>query len=112
MLNNIICIEWQKIPTNQRQSLHARRRPLQDLQEELMSRQQEVSSLQEISAQLRLEAAGEDSVEAKEKVHVICNKLRLLLRRVAADRHVLQRRLVNLEGQTLSASALETGDSA
>lgn len=74
--------------------LTARRRPLQELQEELSGRQQEVSSLQEISAQLLLEAAGEDSVEAKEKVHVICNKLRLLLRRVAGDLHVLHRRLV------------------
>lgn len=66
----------------------------QMLQEELCSRQQQVSSLQEISSQLLLEAAGEDSVEAKEKVHVICNKLRLLLRQVAADLHVLQGRLV------------------
>lgn len=56
-----------------------------------------MSSLQEISSQLLLEAAREDSVEAKEKVHVICNKLRLLLRRVAADLHVLQRRLVRPE---------------
>lgn len=75
--------------------LTAPRRPLQKLQEELSSRQQEVSSLQEISSQLLLEAAGEDSVEAKEKVHVICNKLRLLRRQVAADLHVLQRRLVS-----------------
>lgn len=66
----------------------------QMLQEELCSRQQQVSSLQEISSQLLLEAAGEDSVEAKEKVHVICNKLRLLLRQVAAKLHALQGRLV------------------
>lgn len=57
-----------------------------------------MSSLQEISARLLLEAAGDDSVEAKEKVHVICNKLRLLLRRVAADINVLQRRLVRPAG--------------
>lgn len=65
-------------------------RPLQALQEELRGRQQQVSSLQEISTQLLLEAEGEDSVEAKEKVHVIGNKLRLLLRQVAADLQALQ----------------------
>lgn len=64
-------------------------RPLQALQEELRGRQQQVSSLQEISTQLLLEAEGEDSVEAKEKVHVIGNKLRLLLRQVAADLQAL-----------------------
>ncbi|GLD47576.1 nesprin-1-like protein [Lates japonicus] len=65
----------------------------QDLQEELRGRQRQVSSLQEISSQLLLEATGEDSVEAKEKVHVIGNKLRLLLRQVAADLRMLQGRL-------------------
>ncbi|XP_068574256.1 nesprin-2-like isoform X2 [Cebidichthys violaceus] len=63
------------------------------LQEELRGRQREVSSLQEISSQLLLEATGEDSLEAKEKVHVIGNKLHLLLRQVAADLSRLQGRL-------------------
>ncbi|XP_068456704.1 nesprin-2-like [Clinocottus analis] len=54
------------------------------LQEELRGRQQEVSSLQEISSQLLLEATGEDRLEAKEKVHVIGNKLQLLLRQASA----------------------------
>uniref|UniRef100_A0A665X7Q1 Spectrin repeat containing, nuclear envelope 2b n=1 Tax=Echeneis naucrates TaxID=173247 RepID=A0A665X7Q1_ECHNA len=45
---------------------------------------QQVSSLQDISSQLLLDSA-EDSVEAKEKVHVIGNKLRILLRKAAAD---------------------------
>lgn len=66
----------------------------QTLQEELRGRQPQVSSLQEISSQLLLETAGEDSLEAKEKVHVICNKLRLLLRQVAADLPALHRQLV------------------
>uniref|UniRef100_A0A8C7SMY1 Spectrin repeat containing, nuclear envelope 2b n=1 Tax=Oncorhynchus mykiss TaxID=8022 RepID=A0A8C7SMY1_ONCMY len=67
---------------------------LQALEEELHGRQRQVSSLQEISSQLLLEATAEDSVEAKEKVHVIGNKLRLLLRQVANDLHILQGRLV------------------
>lgn len=70
--------------------------PLQALQEDLLSRRRQVSSLQDISSQLLLEATGEDSLEAKEKVHVIGNKLQLLLRRVAADLHTLQGRLVSL----------------
>uniref|UniRef100_A0A667YZW4 Spectrin repeat containing, nuclear envelope 2b n=1 Tax=Myripristis murdjan TaxID=586833 RepID=A0A667YZW4_9TELE len=64
------------------------------LEAELRGRQRQVSSLQEISAQLLLQASREDSVEAKEKVHVIGNKLRLLLRQAAADLHTLQGRLV------------------
>ncbi|XP_076002837.1 nesprin-2-like isoform X2 [Genypterus blacodes] len=66
---------------------------LRGLQEDLSSRQQEVSSLQEISSQLLLEPTGEDSVEAKEKVHVIGNKLRLLLRQVDSELHSLQGKL-------------------
>ncbi|KAI1895380.1 hypothetical protein AGOR_G00105690 [Albula goreensis] len=66
---------------------------LRGLEKELMERQQQVSALQAISSQLLLEAVGEDSIEAKEKVHVISNKLRLLLRQVGHDLQVLQGRL-------------------
>uniref|UniRef100_A0A3P8RU33 Spectrin repeat containing, nuclear envelope 2b n=1 Tax=Amphiprion percula TaxID=161767 RepID=A0A3P8RU33_AMPPE len=62
------------------------------LQEELQGRRRQVSSLQDISSQLLLEATAEDSVEAKEKVHVIGNKLQLLLRQTAADLETLQGR--------------------
>ncbi|XP_075304834.1 nesprin-2-like isoform X3 [Odontesthes bonariensis] len=66
---------------------------LMALQEELRGRHHQVSVLQEISFQLLLEASGEESVEAKEKVHVIGNKLHLLLRQVAAALRSLQERL-------------------
>ncbi|XP_061890415.1 nesprin-2-like [Entelurus aequoreus] len=59
------------------------RHALTALQEEMGARQSEVSSLQAVATQLLLEA--EDSLEAKEKVHIIGNKLRLLLR----DAHAL-----------------------
>uniref|UniRef100_A0A8K9Y6R8 Spectrin repeat containing, nuclear envelope 2b n=1 Tax=Oncorhynchus mykiss TaxID=8022 RepID=A0A8K9Y6R8_ONCMY len=75
------------------------------LEEELHGRQRQVSSLQEISSQLLLEATAEDSVEAKEKVHVIGNKLRLLLRQVANDLHILQGRLVRQHWKGDSSSA-------
>ncbi|KAJ8288954.1 hypothetical protein COCON_G00016130 [Conger conger] len=66
---------------------------LRGVEEELLERQREVSSLQAISSQLLLEAQGEDSTEAKEKVHVIGNKLRLLLRQVGQDLQALHGRL-------------------
>ncbi|KAG5857708.1 hypothetical protein ANANG_G00022250 [Anguilla anguilla] len=66
---------------------------LRGLEKELLERQQEVSSLQAISSRLLLEAEGEDSTEAKEKVHVIRNKLRLLLRQVGHDLQALHGRL-------------------
>lgn len=69
------------------------RRTLLSLEEELRCGQLQVSAVQEISSQLLLEAVGEDSLEAKEKVHVISNKLRLLRRQVADDLHVLESRL-------------------
>ncbi|KAM7376413.1 hypothetical protein PAMP_006148 [Pampus punctatissimus] len=76
-----------------RSALLEHRDMLMALQEKLRRRQREVSSLQEISSQLLLEATTEDSVEAKEKVHVIGNKLHLLVRQVATDLHTLQGRL-------------------
>ncbi|XP_042357133.1 nesprin-2-like isoform X1 [Plectropomus leopardus] len=79
--------------SSSRFALLEHRDTLTALQEELCSHQRQVSSLQEISSQLLLETTGEDSIEAKEKVHVIGNKLHLLLRQVAADLHTLQERL-------------------
>lgn len=63
---------------------------LQTLQEELHARHRQVSALQEISSQLLLEATSEESVEAKEKIHVIGNKLHVLLQKVAAALSSLQ----------------------
>uniref|UniRef100_A0A3B4CB29 KASH domain-containing protein n=1 Tax=Pygocentrus nattereri TaxID=42514 RepID=A0A3B4CB29_PYGNA len=66
------------------------------LKVELHGREQEVLSLQELSTHILQLDQGEDSLEAKEKVHVISNKLRLLLRQVAHDLSLLQARLVRL----------------
>lgn len=67
---------------------------MQALQEDLSSRQQQVSALQQISSQLLLEASGEDSMEAKEKVHVVSSKLHLMTLKVSAALRSLQSRLV------------------
>uniref|UniRef100_A0A3Q2PCH1 Spectrin repeat containing, nuclear envelope 2b n=1 Tax=Fundulus heteroclitus TaxID=8078 RepID=A0A3Q2PCH1_FUNHE len=84
---------------------------LQALQEELHGRHHQVSALQEISSQLLLEATSKESVEAKEKVHVISNKLHLLLRQVAAALCSLQEMLVGpclplLGGDQLAATQI------
>uniref|UniRef100_A0A671L8B7 Spectrin repeat containing, nuclear envelope 2b n=1 Tax=Sinocyclocheilus anshuiensis TaxID=1608454 RepID=A0A671L8B7_9TELE len=59
------------------------------LKQDLRSREREVFCLQEISSQILLQDHGEDTLEAKEKVHVISNKLRLLIRQIAHDLHTL-----------------------
>ncbi|XP_048840962.1 nesprin-2 isoform X10 [Brienomyrus brachyistius] len=70
---------------------------LRGLEAELLSRQQQVESLQEISSQLLPEAAmaEEEYAEAREKVHVVGRKLHTLLQLVDGDLHVLQERLVS-----------------
>ncbi|KAJ7990956.1 hypothetical protein DPEC_G00292250 [Dallia pectoralis] len=80
-------------PSARRPVLLEHRDVILSLEEELRGRQRHVSSLQEISSQLLLRATAEDSMEAKEKVHVIGNKLRLLLRQASNNLHILQDRL-------------------
>ncbi|XP_041951730.1 nesprin-2-like isoform X2 [Alosa sapidissima] len=70
---------------------------LKGLEEELRERQRQVGSLQELTAQLLPEASAEDSIEAREKLHVIGNKLRLLLRQVGQDLCTVQKRLDSAE---------------
>lgn len=57
---------------------------LQELQEQLRTRLQQVLVLQDMSSHLLLDNSGEESAEAKEKVQVLSNKLHLLQRQVAA----------------------------
>ena len=79
----------------------------QALDRELRAGKRQVSSMQELSTHLLLETScGEDSVEAKEKVHVISNKLRLLLRQVAGDLLILQGRLVRQLGRQRAANVI------
>ncbi|XP_056337531.1 nesprin-2 isoform X2 [Danio aesculapii] len=73
---------------------------LKDLAVDLQGRQKQVCSLQDIASELLPEAGGEDSTEAKEKLHVIGSKLRLLSRQVEQDLQTIQERL----GSTTDAS--------
>ncbi|KAK6295335.1 hypothetical protein J4Q44_G00345610 [Coregonus suidteri] len=76
-------------------TLWEHRNTLTGLQKELRARQSQVSSLQGLWSQLQPaeEGGGEESVEAREKLHVTANKLRTLLRQVAHDLSVVQERL-------------------
>uniref|UniRef100_A0A673HFF8 Spectrin repeat containing, nuclear envelope 2b n=1 Tax=Sinocyclocheilus rhinocerous TaxID=307959 RepID=A0A673HFF8_9TELE len=77
------------------------------LKQDLQSREREVFCLQEISSQILLQDHGEDTLEAKEKVHVISNKLRLLIRQIAHDLHTLQSRLVSFIQSHTHTSTLQ-----
>ncbi|KAL6032354.1 hypothetical protein STEG23_028580 [Scotinomys teguina] len=55
----------------------------QAIKQELLKSQLRVASLQDMSRQLLVNAEGSDCLEAKEKVHVIGNRLKLLLKEVS-----------------------------
>ncbi|XP_050993997.1 nesprin-2 isoform X3 [Labeo rohita] len=80
-------------PSVQSTMLQEHKNTLKDLAEELQGRQKQVSSLQEIVSELLPEAGGEDSTEAREKLHVIGSKLRLLSRQVDQDLQTIEERL-------------------
>nr|XP_020142863.1 nesprin-1 isoform X9 [Microcebus murinus] len=61
-------------------------RQLVQIRRELLESQLKVTSLQDMSCQLLVNAEGTDCLEAKEKVHVIGNRLKLLLKEVS--RHI------------------------
>ncbi|XP_033844074.2 nesprin-2-like isoform X2 [Periophthalmus magnuspinnatus] len=76
-----------------RELLLRHRDTLQSLQEDLRSREGQVSSLQTLSCELLVDLSSEEGLEAREKVHVIHNKLTLLLRQVQNDTNTLNARL-------------------
>ncbi|KAM4866179.1 nesprin-1 isoform 1-T1 [Thomomys bottae] len=80
--NEIVPIESHLDP----EILQDRHRQLMQLKRELLESQRRVASLQDMSCQLLVNAEGADCLEAKEKVHVIGNRLKLLLKEVS--RHI------------------------
>uniref|UniRef100_A0A3B4YE87 Spectrin repeat containing nuclear envelope protein 1 n=1 Tax=Seriola lalandi dorsalis TaxID=1841481 RepID=A0A3B4YE87_SERLL len=86
-------------PKVDRETLRAHHKTLTQIKRELLDSQQKVSSLQELSAQLLIQAQGSECLEAQEKVHVIWNRLRLLLREVSSDLEGLERRLETVDTQ-------------
>ncbi|KAL6486315.1 hypothetical protein MHYP_G00057070 [Metynnis hypsauchen] len=82
--------------------LQEHRTALMGLEEELKDRQKQVGSLQEIASELLPESGEEDNSEAREKLHVIGIKLRLLLRQVRQDLQTVQERLESSEAGAVS----------
>ncbi|XP_053736179.1 nesprin-1 isoform X10 [Synchiropus splendidus] len=93
-------------PNLDRETLRAHHRTLSQIKCELLDSQQRATSLQELSTQLLVSAKPQalqasesvklqdsECLEAQEKVHVIWNRLRLLLREVTSDLDGLERRL-------------------
>lgn len=58
-----------------------------------METEQKVDSLQELSGQLLVQAHGSECLEAQERVHVIGNRLQLLLKAVDTDLQLLEKEL-------------------
>ncbi|XP_047397719.1 nesprin-2 isoform X2 [Sciurus carolinensis] len=76
---------------------------LMQLEKELVERQPQVNSLQELSTSLLVKGHGEDYIEAEEKVHVIQKKLKQLRQQVSQD-------LMSLQGSQNSEMSLRDFD--
>lgn len=74
----------------------------QQIRRELLDTQLKVASLQDMSLQLLVHSEGRDCLEAKEKVHVIGNRLKLLLKEVTRDIRELQKTLDISSSQQVS----------
>lgn len=68
-----------------------------------MESQLRVASLQDMSCQLLVNAEGTDCLEAKEKVHVIGNRLKLLLKEVSRHIKELEKLLDMSSSQQVSS---------
>ncbi|XP_028970453.2 nesprin-1 isoform X2 [Esox lucius] len=113
-----------------RETLQAHHGTLTQIKRELVDSQQKAAFLQEFSTQLLVhtqppaqtqsqpqvseQAQGSERLEAQEKVHVIGNRLRLLLREVNADLEGLERRLETVVTQqdSLPLSPVDKSDTS
>ncbi|XP_076155328.1 nesprin-1 isoform X4 [Alosa pseudoharengus] len=95
-LENIDRRRNQMVPidtTLDRDTLQEHLKTLSQIRRELLDSQLKVASLQDMSLQLLVHAVGQDCLEAKEKVHVIGNRLKLLLKEVSRHIRELERNL-------------------
>ncbi|XP_061097148.1 nesprin-1-like isoform X6 [Conger conger] len=89
--------------------LHEHHRTLTQIRRELLDSQLKVSSLQDLSRQLLVQSEGSDCLEAQEKVHVIGNRLKLLLKEVTRDLRALQKTL-EITGSQQDLSSWSSAD--
>lgn len=89
--------------------LQEHHKQLMQIRRELLESQLRVASLQDMSCQLLVNAEGTDCLEAKEKVHVIGNRLKLLLKEVS--RHIKElERLLDLTSSQQDLSSWSSAD--
>ncbi|XP_052352542.1 nesprin-1-like isoform X4 [Oncorhynchus keta] len=99
--NEIVPID----PIQDSNTLHEHHKTLLKIRCELLETQRKVLSLQDMSLQLLVNSEGSDCLEAKEKVHVIGNRLKLLFKEVTRDLKELEKILdMNSSQQDLSTT--------
>ncbi|XP_075718991.1 nesprin-1 isoform X3 [Rhinoderma darwinii] len=82
---------------------------LTQIKRELLESQLKVASLQDMSCQLLVNAEGKDCLEAKEKVHVIGNRLKVLLKKVT--QHIKQiEKILDISSSQLELSSWSSAD--
>ncbi|XP_037376549.1 nesprin-1 isoform X6 [Talpa occidentalis] len=89
--------------------LQDQHRQLMQIRRELLESQLKVASLQDMSCQLLVNAEGSDCLEAKEKVHVIGNRLKLLLKEVSHHIKDLEK-LLDMSGSQQDLSSWSSAD--
>lgn len=77
----------------------------QQIRRELLDSQLKVALLQDMSLQLLVHSEGSECLEAKEKVHVIGNRLKMLLKEVTRDIRDLDKTLDITSSQQVSQSS-------
>ncbi|XP_067894582.1 nesprin-2-like [Heterodontus francisci] len=87
------------------QTLTKHHKELMNLEAEMLGKQPQVNTLQEISKHLLESGEGAEWLEAKEKVHVIGNKLKLMLGEITADLRTVNERLDT--GSVISVDELD-----
>ncbi|XP_077205606.1 nesprin-1 isoform X11 [Paroedura picta] len=96
-------------PNEDSDTLHDNHRLLMQIRRELLESQLKVASLQDMSCQLLVNAEGKDCLEAKEKVHVIGNRLKLLLKEVTHHIKELEKTL-DISSSQLDLSSWSSAD--
>ncbi|KAM7172378.1 nesprin-1 isoform 5-T6 [Macrochelys suwanniensis] len=111
-LENIDRRKNEILPINPNQDLDTlqdHHRLLMQIRRELLESQLKVVSLQDMSCQLLVNAEGKDCLEAKEKVHVIGNRLRLLLKEITHHIKDLEK-ILDISSSQLDLSSWSSAD--
>ncbi|XP_061480140.1 nesprin-1 isoform X3 [Rhineura floridana] len=90
-------------------TLQDHHRLLMQIRRELLESQLKVASLQDMSCQLLVNAEGKDCLEAKEKVHVIGNRLKMLLKEVTHHIKDLEK-ILDISSSQLDLSSWSSAD--